>query len=147
MPPKTSTKDTMRAEAKPSSTDKKPASAGGGKMQRKQEYKMRSAVEMKLLQDLRFSKSSYMPWGRLVVRAIDFDDCLQLVKVFETMANLGAQVDVRATGDNYGGYAWTHFRHNFIGDTALHLALRCVRVCVLLSSLFLTHANLSLSPL
>ena len=103
---------------------------------------------MKLLQDLRFSKSSYMPWGRLVVRAIDFDDCLQLVKVFETMANLGAQVDVRATGDNYGGYAWTHFRHNFIGDTALHLALRCVQgVCAsLVSRLSSSHTLTSPSP-
>ena len=30
----------------------------------------------------------------------------------------------QATVDNYGGHAWTHYRHNFIGDTALHLALR-----------------------
>ena len=30
--------------------------------------KMRSAVEMKLLQDLRFSKSSYNPWGRQIIR-------------------------------------------------------------------------------
>jgi len=30
--------------------------------------KIRSAVEMKLLQDLRFSKSSYNPWGRQIIR-------------------------------------------------------------------------------
>jgi len=36
-----------------------------------------------------------MPWGRRVVRAVDFDDCLLLVRVFETMATLGAAVDVQ----------------------------------------------------
>lgn len=85
---------------------------------------MRSPAELKLLQDLRFSKSSYMPWGRQVIRAIDFDDCLKLVHVFETQANLGAQVDVQATDENYGGHAWTHWRHHFVGDTALHFSLR-----------------------
>ena len=93
-------------------------------MGKKQEYKMRSPAELKLLQDLRFSKSSYMPWGRQIVRAIDFDDCLKLIDVFETQANLGAQVNVQATAENYGGHAWSHWRHFFVGDTALHFALR-----------------------
>ena len=79
---------------------------------------------MKLLQDLRFSKSSYMPWGRVVIRAIDFDDCLKMVHTFETQSNLGADVNAQATIDNYGGHAWSHWRHNFVGDTALHFSLR-----------------------
>ena len=45
--------------------------------------RIKSAAEMKLLQDLRFSKSSYMPWGRVVIRAIDFDDCLKLLKAIK----------------------------------------------------------------
>ena len=85
--------------------------------------KMKSATEMKLLQDLRFSKSKYNPWGRQIIRAMDSDDCLQLVNTYETHAQLGADVNFQVT-DNYGGHVWTPYIHNFVGDTALHMALR-----------------------
>ena len=80
--------------------------------------------EYRLREDLKFSKSSYMPWGRLVIRAIDFDDCVSMVQTFETRAALGAHVDVQATSENYGGYVWSAWITNFVGDTALHMALR-----------------------
>jgi len=83
---------------------------------KKSASKIRSAVEMKLLQDLRFSKSSYNPWGRQIIRAIDGDDCLALIHVFETQGNLGAEVNAQVS-DHYGGHVWTANIHNFVGDT------------------------------
>ena len=83
-----------------------------------------SDVERFLQTELRFSRSTYVPWGKEVVRAIDFDDCLKLVEVFEVKAQLGAHVDVQVTASNYGGYIWTAWLHNLQGDTALHMAVR-----------------------
>lgn len=85
---------------------------------------LKDALEYKLRQDLKFSKSTYIPWGRQVIRAIDFDDCTAMVKVFEERAELGAHVDTQATSENYGGHTWTAWITNFVGDTALHMALR-----------------------
>jgi hypothetical protein len=90
----------------------------------KPEAIMRSPVEMRLMQDLRFSKSSYMPWGKQVIRAIDMDDCLTLIHVYETMASLGADVNARVYDNAFGGYVWTAYIHNFAGETALHMCLR-----------------------
>jgi hypothetical protein len=80
--------------------------------------------EYKLREDLKFSKSAYMPWGRQVIRCIDFDECMGMCHVFEMKKALGAHVDVMATSENYGGYVWTAWITSFVGDTALHMALR-----------------------
>ena len=73
-------------------------------------------LEYRLREDLKFSKSTYMPWGRQVIRAIDFDDCVAMVQVFETKAVLGAHVDVQATSENYGGYVWSAWITNFASN-------------------------------
>lgn len=81
-------------------------------------------MERFLWEELRFSRSTYVPWGKEIVRALDFDDCLRLVEVFEVKAQLGAHVDVQVTANNYGGYIWTAWLHKLQGDTALHMAIR-----------------------
>ena len=91
---------------------------------RKPDVGPESDVERYLLQELRFSRSGYVPWGKEIVRAIDFDDCLKLAEVFEFKAQLGAHVDVQVTASNYGGYIWTAWLHKLQGDTALHMAVR-----------------------
>jgi len=83
-----------------------------------------SDVERFLLSELQFSRSTYVPWGKEVVRAIDFDDCLKLVEVFEVKSQLGANVNAQVTASNYGGYIWTAWLHKLQGDTALHMAVR-----------------------
>ena len=83
-----------------------------------------SRIEKLLADELRFSRSTYVPWGKEVIRALDEDDCLKLVEMFEGKAQLGAHVDVQVSANNYGGYIWTPWLHKFRGDTALHLALR-----------------------
>ena len=49
--------------------------------------------EYRLREDLKFSKSSYTPWGRMVIRAIDFDDCVAMVQAFETRRRLQEQFE------------------------------------------------------
>ena len=87
-------------------------------------HDLKEALEYKLREDLKFSKSTYLPWGRLVIRAIDFDDCAAMCKVFEEKRELGANVDEQSTSENYGGHTWTAWITSFVGDTALHMALR-----------------------
>lgn len=90
-----------------------------------------SNLERALQDEMRFSRSNYVPWGKEVIRALDRDDCLKLVEVFEVKAQLGAHMDVQVSADNYGGYIWTPWLHKFRGDTALHLALRQKKInCV-----------------
>ena len=85
-----------------------------------------------LREELRVSKSYYMSWGRKVIKAIDFDDCVALSKVFgdarKKMKHFGEnKVDVDAqvqATTGYGGYLWSAWMHNYYLDTALHLALK-----------------------
>ncbi len=92
---------------------------------------MKSGVQYKLEQDLRFSQRGFVNWGRQIIRAIDFDDCITLVDVFIEKPHLGALVDTVATAEEYGGHIWTAYMHRFVGDTALHMAIRQMKIkCV-----------------
>lgn len=41
------------------------------------------SIENWLVEELRFSRSYYQPWGRRVIYAIDVDDCVLLAKIFQ----------------------------------------------------------------
>lgn len=82
------------------------------------------SLESWLREELKFGKSVYIPWGRSIIRALDLNDPPQLYQTFLRKGYLGANVDVQATAYGYGGHIWTPWMHKFIGDTALHLALK-----------------------
>jgi hypothetical protein len=64
-----------------------------------------------------------------VIRAIDVDDCLDLYDIFirtniDTTDNGNINIDAQVSHTGYAEYMWTPKIHNFLGDTALHLAMR-----------------------
>ncbi|CAM9138394.1 unnamed protein product [Scytosiphon promiscuus] len=66
-------------------------------------------------------------WGYEVIRGIDEDDPLRVIRAFShpvglAFVDLNTQVEV-----DYGGYAWTQWMHGHFGDTALHIALKWKR--------------------
>ncbi|CAM9272291.1 unnamed protein product, partial [Pylaiella littoralis] len=66
-------------------------------------------------------------WGYEVIRGIDDDDPLRVIRAFRYPAGL-AFVDLNSQVEtDYGGYAWTQWMHAYFGDTALHVALKWKR--------------------
>ncbi|CAM9468498.1 unnamed protein product, partial [Hapterophycus canaliculatus] len=66
-------------------------------------------------------------WGYEVIRGIDEDDPLRVIRAFRhpiglSFVDLNTQVEI-----DYGGYAWTQWMHGHFGDTALHIALKWKR--------------------
>ena len=81
----------------------------------------------KIALDLRFSRSSAsMSWGKRIIRAIDSDDVMEIVKIFQSReeAQEGAYVDAIVDDYGYGGYVWTVNMMPYVGDTALHISLK-----------------------
>lgn len=99
-----------------------------------------SYLEEVLRDELHVSKSRLSTWGRTVILAIDTDDPLKLKRAYEDMVHLGANIDVQTTHAGYGGYTWTPWIHQFLGDTALHIALKQEKIkCI--SMLLMLDAN------
>ena len=83
--------------------------------------------EPKIRLNLRFSRSAASStWGKRVIRAIDADDPLALVKVFQSREDTIEGADVNAIVDDYGygGYTWSANIMPYVGDTALNIALK-----------------------
>jgi hypothetical protein len=68
------------------------------------------------------------PWGRRVIQAIDMDDCIAMFEVFDDRNNNKSSgpknINSQVTLFGYGEYIWTSYVHRYIGDTALHLAIK-----------------------
>ena len=99
-------------------------------------------IEPKIALDLRFSRSSAsMTWGKRIIRAIDNDDVMACVKVFQSREDAieGADINAVVNDYGYGGYVWTVNMMPFVGDTALNIAiklkkLKCIWGLLLLNS-------------
>lgn len=84
------------------------------------------------------AKYSKNLWGRSVIRAIDMDESIALYNTMqEPEANIDTQIDVLG----YAQYLWTTIVHKYLGDTALHLAIRqrkmmCVHMLLRLNARF-----------
>ena len=104
-----------------------------------------------LEKDMQYSRSRFVTWGKEVISAIDIDHAGRLIFSYKSKKHLGADIDAQVVKSGYGGYSWTVYIHNFlgrlhlffhnfihcelihcekyfflsyVGDTALHLALR-----------------------
>jgi len=86
------------------------------------EYKL-SNSERVLNFELTRSKS-HATWGKEIIFAIDANNPAKLISIFKKKKHLGANINEQTTRRSYGGYAWTHWMHKFLGDTALHIALK-----------------------
>ena len=88
--------------------------------------------------DVEFNHAKYSKnsWGRAVIQAIDLDDSIALFNCMgKPGANINAQIDILG----YDQYLWTCMVHKYLGDTALHLAMRqrkmmCVHMLLLLKA-------------
>ena len=78
-------------------------------------------------EELRFSKSrsrnSECSWGRQVIIAISNNDAAALMKIFRRHEQKSS-INEQCTLTGYAEYMWTPLIHKYIGDTALHLALK-----------------------
>lgn len=90
--------------------------------------------------EIELNHAKYTPnlWGRAVLQAIDQDDCIAL---FNSSKREGFDIDTQITILGYAQYLWTAQFHKFLGDTALHLAIRqkkmmCVHMLLHLKARF-----------
>lgn len=105
-------------------------------------------VSHKIEFELRTGRNYFVSWGKKVIRALDHDDAMKLVRIFsktgdaaqsadnEPLSDIDGQVE---EGTGYGGYVWTAWLHNWMGDTCLHMAIkmkrrRCVWALLLLGA-------------
>ena len=101
--------------------------------------KQMTYLEEVLREELHVSKSRLSTWGRTVILAIDADDPIKLKRVYEDLVHLGADINAQTTHAGYGGYTWTPWIHQFLGDTALHIALKqekikCISMLLMLDA-------------
>jgi len=73
---------------------------------------------------MQYSRSPFVTWGKEIISAIDLNHGGRLIHTYKSKKHLGADMDAQTTKTGYGGYSWTVYIHNFLGDTAMHLALR-----------------------
>ena len=83
--------------------------------------------------EMHYSRSTFVTWGKEVVFAIDQDHAGRLITTFKTKAHLGADLNAQVTKLGYGGYAWTLHMHNFLGKnlSSLTPSLPLLRVRVM----------------
>eukprot|EP01039_Chlorochromonas_danica_P000395 gene395-428_t len=65
-----------------------------------------------------------LSWGRKVIQAIDVDDCVNLGELVDSDYKPKVNINAQTTVLGYEGYLWTIRIHCFLGDTALHYAIR-----------------------
>jgi hypothetical protein len=113
-------------------------------------------------EELRFAKSAARneecAWGRRVILAIAKDDPAALMSTFQAnlrhstikkdstpAKNSGSpNVDEQCQLTGYANFMWTPLMHRFLGDTALHLAIKQKKIgCV--SALLALGASTSIS--
>ena len=85
------------------------------------------------------SGQASVSWGRRVLQAIDLDDYIALAHLMDVNAFPEASIDTQTTSSGYADYLWTLLIHQYLGDTALHFALRqkrlnCVYILLLLNA-------------
>jgi hypothetical protein len=74
-------------------------------------------------------------WGREIIAAIDRNDATKLCHSFKFKAYLGLNINETVNAHGYGGYVWTPWIHTYLGDTALHIAIKLkklVAMCAIL---------------
>lgn len=88
--------------------------------------------------DIEFNHAKYTKnlWGRSVIQAIDMDNCIEL---YNCMHRTTEKIDTQMTLLGYDQYLWTSSVHKYLGDTALHLAMRqrkmmCVHMLLILKA-------------
>lgn len=90
--------------------------------------------------ELRHGKAQYTDefvWGRKVIQAIDVDDCIALGLVLEPRTNPGMDINTQTTVLGYAGYLWTIAIHRYLGDTALHYAIKSRKLMCIYMLLFM----------
>lgn len=95
------------------------------------------------------SHSNGRHWGRAVIRSIDLDDSIMLyssltiggaaVMPSDQHQLIADRINTQVDCLGYAEYLWTASIHRFLGDTALHLAIRqrkmrCVHMLLLLEA-------------
>lgn len=86
-----------------------------------------SSIEQFIATELKHGKgyeAHDLSWGRKVIQAIDVDDCVTLGELVDSDCNPKANINAQTTVLGYEGYLWTIRIHCFLGDTALHYAIR-----------------------
>jgi len=92
-------------------------------------------------EELKYAKSkgrsSESSWGRKIILAISKNDAMTVFKTFNGVKSSNINEQCQLTG--YADYMWTPYIHEYIGDTALHLALKqkmeaCVSALLLLGA-------------
>jgi hypothetical protein len=69
-----------------------------------------------LEQDMQYSRSPFVTWGKEIIFAIDCDHGGRLIHTYKTKHHLGADINTQVTKSGYGGYSWTVYMHNFLGQ-------------------------------
>lgn len=97
---------------------------------------MEETVESWLNVEFNHAKYTKDLWGRLVIQAIDMDNCFDL---YNCMHKAGEKINTQMTILGYDQYLWTSAVHKFLGDTALHFAIRqkkmmCVHMLLILKA-------------
>jgi len=82
-------------------------------------------------------------WGKEIIRAIDEQDILRIIRVFRLKAYIGANINETVDSHGYGGYCWTAWIHKFRGDTAVHIAIKLKKERAL-SALLILDPDLSI---
>jgi hypothetical protein len=83
--------------------------------------------------ELKHGKSNLadVQWGRKVIQSIDIDDYITLSQLMNKKLHPNYDINIQTNIRGYAGYLWTISIHQFLGDTALHFALRSKKLyCV-----------------
>jgi hypothetical protein len=95
-----------------------------------------------LEKELTSSHGPYDKWSRQVIAAIGKDDALALKDVYTKYRSLGADVNQQVDEYGYGGYLWTIWNHQFIGDSALHICIKQKKVHCICQLLLMPDTSL-----
>lgn len=79
-------------------------------------------------------------WGRDVIFAIDMDNPVRMIDIFQHKYHNEPFVDEQTTRWGYAGYTWTVRIQDFLGDTALNISIKQKKIkCIY--ALLLLKAN------
>eukprot|EP01033_Poteriospumella_lacustris_P002055 gene2055-1498_t len=84
------------------------------------------SIEEWMQRELLHSKSQLndVTWGKRVIHAIDFDDAIKIGQLMDPKQYPHGDINLQVTTRGYAEYLWTPKIHQFVGETALHMALR-----------------------
>jgi hypothetical protein len=96
-------------------------------------------VEEWMQRELLHSKSALndVAWGKRVTQGVDLDDVIKIAHLMDRKHYPSANINLQITTRGYAEYLWTPRIHEFLGDTALHMALRQKKLFVTYMLLYL----------